>query len=72
MTIATRIREIDILKFIIDHIDNDSIEMVFNTETFIPEYNFYDLSPFPVKISKEMLEDIISNPEHYRKFIINE
>lgn len=64
--------EVKILKFIFDSIDNGTFNLVFNDDTFDSDYNLYDLTPFPIKISKEFLEDIISNPEHYRKFIINE
>ena len=61
--------DFDVLKFIMKCIDLDLIELYFNKETFNSDYKSYNLCPIPIKISKEFLDDIIANPNHYRKFI---
>jgi hypothetical protein len=61
-------RSLNILKFIINHIDNGTLEDVFNNETFDEQHNAYSIYPFFI-ISTEMLEDIKNNVEHYRKMI---
>ena len=55
-----------IIKFIIDHVDNGTISEV--EKHYIIENNCYDLG-MGVMISKEMLDQIKENPEHFRKMI---
>lgn len=60
-----------VLKFILDHIDSGTIDLAFNEENFNPELNSYVLEPFGVDISAQMLKDVESNPDHYRRFIVD-
>lgn len=61
----------EILKFILDHIRSGTIDLVFNQETLDAPNKTYVLEPFGIKISVEMLEDIKSDPDHYKKFVAN-
>jgi hypothetical protein len=58
-----------ILKFILAHIDAGTIDTAFNDENFDRQTKAYVLEPFDIRVSAETLQDIKSNPDHYRQFI---
>jgi len=59
----------NILEFILYHIDNDMIDFAFGPDNFDKERNAYILTSLGIVVTKDFLDDIISDPEHYRKFI---
>lgn len=58
-----------ILKFILAHIDAGTIDTYFNDENFDRRSEVYVLEYLGIRVSAEMLQDIKSNPDHYRHFI---
>jgi len=58
-----------IIEFILYHIDNNMVDFTFGPENFDKHRNAYILSALNIVVNKEFLDDIISDPEHYRKFI---
>ena len=61
-----------ILKFILEHIDAGTIDQAFNAENLNEHQKTYNLEPFGIIISTDLLDDVIRNPEHYRKLISQE
>lgn len=56
-----------ILKAVIDAIDSGRVEWITDPDNYDAQLGIYRVGNY--MISKEMLGDIISNTEHYRKFL---
>jgi len=63
----TQKKEDGFLSEIISLVDKGEIDEFFNETNFIEELNSYKICAY--MISVEMLEDIKSNPDHYRQFV---
>ena len=60
-----------IIKFILQHIEAGTIDDVFNETTFNAKLNMYVLHPFGITVSEELLNDIKSDPDHYKRLTSN-
>jgi hypothetical protein len=58
-----------IIKFILWHIDAGTIDDLFNETTFDATLNMYVLHSFGITVSEELLNDIIRDPDHYKRLI---
>lgn len=59
------------IKFILWHIEAGTIDEVFNETTFDGQLNMYVLRAFGITVSEELLNDITSDPDHYKRLTSN-
>jgi hypothetical protein len=60
-----------IIKFILQHIEAGTIDEVFNKNTFNTKLNMYVLRTLGITVSKELLNDITSDPDYYKRLTSN-